>query len=96
MNTYALFAETMTKQVAAEAGRAGFIVQSGIGTDDSTKRFFQSLVNGHRLVSFLGFDNAKRIFPSVIPDTPFALVTTGATEQPAVLSHYILTIHSSP
>lgn len=91
VNTYALFAETMT-QVAAEAGRAGFIVQSGIGTDDSTKRFFQSLVNGHRLVSFLGFDNAKRIFPSVHPDTPFALVTTGATEQPAVLSHYILTI----
>lgn len=91
VNTYALFAETMT-QMIAEAGRAGFIVQSGIGTDDSTKRFFQSLVNSRRLISFLGFDNAKRIFPSVHPDTPFALVTVGNTDQAAALTHYILSI----
>ena len=91
VNTYALFAETMTNLIA-DAGRAGFIVQSGIGTDDSTKRYFQSLVNGGRLVSFLGFDNAKRIFPSVHPDTPFALVTVGASSAPAILMHYILEI----
>ena len=91
VNTYALFAETMTDLIAG-VGRAGFIVQSGIGTDDSTKRYFQSLVNGSRLVSFLGFDNAKRIFPSVHPDTPFALVTVGASSTPATLMHYILQI----
>lgn len=91
VNTYALFAETMT-QLIADVGRAGFIVQSGIGTDDSTKQYFQSLVNGARLVSFFGFDNAKRIFPSVHPDTPFALVTVGASSAPATLTHYILEI----
>jgi hypothetical protein len=91
VNTYALFAETMTN-IIARAGRAGFIVQSGIGTDDSTKRYFQSLVNANRLISFLGFDNAKRIFPAVHPDTPFALVTVGESSRPAQLAHYILSI----
>ena len=91
LNTYPLFAETIS-QMTAENGRAGFIVPSGLGTDDSTKKFFQSIVNERRLISFLGFDNAKRIFPSVHPDTPFALVTIGATESPAQLAHYILAV----
>ena len=89
VNTYALFAETISQETAA-TGRSGFIVPSGIGIDDSTKKFFQSLVDGKRLISFLGFDNAKRIFPSVHPDTPFALLTIGAASAPAELAHYIL------
>lgn len=91
VNTYALFAETM-KQIAHSDGRAGFIVPSGLGTDDSTKRFFNNLVRNNRLVSFFGFDNAKRIFPSVHPDTPFALVTIGATKSDAELAHYLLAV----
>lgn len=91
VNTYALFAETML-QIADSGGRAGFIVPSGLGTDDSTKRFFNSLVRNNRLVSFFGFDNAKKIFPSVHPDTPFALVTLGATEFDPELAHYLLGI----
>lgn len=91
VNTYALFAETM-RQIAHSDGRAGFIVPSGLGTDDSTKHFFNSLVKNNRLVSFFGFDNAKRIFPSVHPDTPFALVTIGATESDAELAHYLLAV----
>lgn len=91
VNTYALFAETM-KQIAHPDGRAGFIVPSGLGTDDSTKRFFNSLVRNNRLVSFFGFDNAKRIFPSVHPDTAFALVTIGATKSDAELAHYLLAV----
>jgi Type I restriction-modification system methyltransferase subunit len=91
LNTYPLFAETMS-QIVHFKGRAGFIVPSGIGTDDSTKRFFNSLVKNNRLVSFFGFDNAKRIFPSVHPDTPFALVTVGATESEAELAHYLLAV----
>jgi hypothetical protein len=91
VNTYALFAETMS-QIAHSGGRAGFIVPSGLGTDDSTKRFFNSLVSNNRLVSFFGFDNAKKIFPSVHPDTPFALVTVGATQSDAELAHYLLAV----
>lgn len=89
VDTYALFAETFTR-LRNETGRAGIIVKSGIGTDDTYKGFFQYLTQSKLLVSFIGFDNAKRIFPSVHPDTPFALVTIGQSENAAVLRHYIL------
>lgn len=91
VNTYALFAETNSKLIARN-GRAGFIVQSGIATDDSTKRFFSSLVTNSNLVSLIGFDNAKRIFPAVHPDTPFVLVTLGHNPGEIELVHYILRI----
>ncbi len=91
LNTYPLFSETF-EQLKAVSGRAGFIVPSGIGTDDSTKRYFQSLVGNGLLVSFIGFDNARRIFPAVHPDTPFALVTIGQCAGSSELAHYILAI----
>ncbi|HFH4264388.1 Eco57I restriction-modification methylase domain-containing protein [Pseudomonas aeruginosa] len=91
LNTYPLFADAMSQIVHPE-GRAGFIVPSGLGTDDSTKRFFNSLVSKKKLISFFGFDNAKKIFPSVHSDTPFALVTVGATQSNAELAHYLLAI----
>lgn len=91
VNTYALFAETFL-QTTLQTGRAGFIVPSGLGTDDSTKQFFAAVVSGKRLVSFFGFDNARRIFPAVHPDTPFSLVTLGQTNIPTKLVHYALSI----
>lgn len=91
VNTYALFAETIS-QITNAQGRAGFIVPSGIATDDSTKHFFSSVVTSSRLVAFYGFDNEKRIFPSVHPDTPFALVTLGDGGSEIRLAHYILSI----
>ncbi len=90
VNTYALFAETFA-QLMSEHGRAGFIVPAGIATDDTTKRYFQFLADG-RLILFVGFDNARRIFPSVHPDTPFALVTIGHSNVDSKLAHYILGI----
>lgn len=94
VNTYALFAETFL-QATAPNGRAGFIVQSGIGTDDSTKHFFGHVVGSGRLVSFLGFDNAKRVFPAVHPDTPFALLTLGQPEETTQLVHYALSVEDA-
>ncbi|MDP1607398.1 MAG: N-6 DNA methylase, partial [Rhodocyclaceae bacterium] len=91
LNTYPLFAETFSRLMAVN-GRADFIVPSGIGTDDSNKRFFQFLVDNKRLVSFLGFDNARRIFPAVHSDTPFALITIGQSDGNSMLAHYILGI----
>lgn len=91
VNTYALFAETILK-VTAPTGRGGFIVPSGIATDDSTKRYFQYLVKHAKLVSLFGFDNARRVFPAVHPDTPFSLVTIGTSQGPADLAHYVLAI----
>jgi hypothetical protein len=48
VNTYALFAETML-QITAPTGRAGFIVPTGIATDDSTKAFFGHITQSGRL-----------------------------------------------
>ena len=45
VNTYALFAESFL-QAVAPAGRAGFIVPTGIATDDSTKAYFERLAVG--------------------------------------------------
>lgn len=56
VNTYALFSETMLTILSSD-GYAGFIVPSGIATDDSTKLYFQKLINESLLVSMFGFDN---------------------------------------
>ncbi len=91
VDTYALFAETFTRGIS-DRGRTGFIVKSGIGTDDTYKYFFQSIVGTGRLVSFKGFDNTDGIFPAVHTDTPFALVTIGATRRSPSFCHYILAL----
>ena len=48
VNTYALFAEHNWR-VLAPRGRAGFIVPSGIATDDTTKAYFQAIMKSHAL-----------------------------------------------
>jgi hypothetical protein len=45
VNTYAIFAETST-HIISRSGQAGVIVPSGIATDDTTKLFFQHLIEG--------------------------------------------------
>ena len=43
----------------------GIIVPTGIATDDTTKFFFQSLMDQRSLVSLYDFENRKSIFPTV-------------------------------
>ncbi len=94
VNTYALFAESFFTAISSN-GRAGFIVPSGVATDDSTKYYFQAISQNGRLASLLGFDNAKRIFPAVHPDTPFSLVTLGPETDKAELVHYALGVEEA-
>ncbi len=61
VNTYALFAETI-RQITASFGRAGFIVPSGLATDNSTKDFFGDLILKKSLDSFFEFEN-EGFFP---------------------------------
>lgn len=56
VNTYALFAETIY-QITAPFGRSGFIVPSGLATDNSTKDFFGKLISNKSLDSFFEFEN---------------------------------------
>ncbi len=91
VNTYALFAEAFLRLPKTQ-GWAGLIVPTGIVTDDSTKAFFDETVRRKRLFSSLGFDNQRRIFPGVHPDTPFALITFGGASSDARYSFYLLSI----
>ncbi|SFW17787.1 hypothetical protein SAMN05216414_10465 [Nitrosovibrio sp. Nv17] len=80
VNTYALFAETIL-QIHADSGRAGFIVPTGIATDDSTKTYFSYLTQNSKLVSLQAFENEEFIFPSVHHSFRFCLITLGRAGQ---------------
>lgn len=79
VNLYALFAE-LDDQLRCPAGRAGFIVPTGIATDDSTKAFFQYIVQGRQLASLYDFEN-KELFPAVHKSYKFSLITLSPAEQ---------------
>ena len=93
VNTYALFAETISQIMAGSlrpageglgvraGGRAGFIVPTGIATDDSTKAFFGHITQNGQLVSLFDIENREAVFPSVHRSYKFCLLTLGPAEQ---------------
>lgn len=56
VNLYAVFSELMRSGIHG-SGIVGCIVQSGIATDDTTKLFFNDLMERRELVSFYEFEN---------------------------------------
>src|SRR5262245_22660571 len=89
INTYALFAEMFAKLMSGR-GRAGVIVPTGVATDFSNRVFFSSIIQDRKLSSFIAFDNQKRIFPAVHPDTPFALLTMSRSAGDPEFAAYLL------
>lgn len=80
VNTYALFSESIS-QLMAKSGRSGFIVPTGIATDDSTKDFFGHIIRNEFLVSLYDFENRAPIFPGVHRSFKFCLLTIGASYE---------------
>ena len=80
LNTYPLFAETIL-QIHAQDGRAGFIVPTGIATDDSTKAYFGHITQSKQLVSLYDIENRDILFPAVDSRMKFCLLTLGASVQ---------------
>ncbi|MDO9074116.1 MAG: N-6 DNA methylase [Rubrivivax sp.] len=79
LNTYALFSEVFL-QGCTPGGRAGFIVPTGIATDDTTKVYFSHLVRSRRLASLLSFYEIRRWFPATDDRKAFCLLTLGSEE----------------
>lgn len=80
LNTYALFSEAFL-QATSPRGRAGFIVPTGIATDDTTKVIFQYLVESQRLWSYYGFKNERFLFPRPVEHTvTFGLLTASGKD----------------
>ena len=74
VNTYTVFAE-LVRQVLSPAGRVGIILPSGIATDDTTKFYFQDVMETGALASLYDFENRQAIFPGVHRSYKFCLLT---------------------
>lgn len=64
INTYAVFAEH-NRATLGPHGRAGFIVPSGIATDDTTKDYFSAIVTASSLASLFDYRNHDGLFYDV-------------------------------
>ncbi|NUQ67323.1 MAG: N-6 DNA methylase [Phycisphaerales bacterium] len=81
LNLYMLFAE-LARSIVAPAGMAGLLVPSGIATDDTTKGFFNDLMDRKALVSLYDFENKEGHFEDVHRSFKFtALVFGGGDKQ---------------
>ena len=74
INTYALFAEHNWR-VLAPHGCAGFIVPGGIVTDNTTKEYFQALLDRSVLASVYHFENESLVFKGLHHAYRFVLLT---------------------
>ena len=81
INLYAVFAEGM-RSLVNDHGRAGCVLPTGIATDDSTKLFFQDVVETRSLVSLFDFENRRRMFPDVDSRMKFCAFTAGNGAAP--------------
>lgn len=89
VNTYALFAETIL-QILGSEGRAGFIVPSGLATDNSTKALFTAISTSGQLRSFFEFEN-EGFFREAGQGhmLRFALTTLTGSPAPRDLTRYL-------
>ncbi len=81
INLYTVFAEGL-RNLLNEEGRAGSVLPSGIATDDTTKFFFQDVIDKQSLVSLFDFENRLGLFPAVDSRMKFCLFTVGRGLQP--------------
>lgn len=80
INVYTVFAESM-RNLLNPAGRVGCVLPSGIATDDTTKFFFQDIMETRSLVSFFDFENRKGLFPAVDSRMKFCLFTARSRDS---------------
>ena len=80
VNTYALFAEHNWR-VLAPRSCAGFIVPGGIVTDDTTKEYFQALLDRSALASVHHFENESLVFKGLHHAYRFVLLTIRESRQ---------------
>ncbi|MEO6098589.1 MAG: DNA methyltransferase [Fibrobacteria bacterium] len=87
VNTYALFSETISSLTNLR-GRAGFIVPTGIATDDSAKAFFVDAIQRKAIASIISFFEIRKWFTSTDDRKAFCLLTLAASEN----AHFIFNV----
>lgn len=88
VNTYSIFAE-LKYNLMSPTGRVGCIVPSGIATDDTTKFFFQNLMDTASLHSLFIFENERRLFPGIDHRNKFALMTMTGQNIQAINTDFV-------
>ena len=83
INLYAVFAESMRNHLCP-TGRLGGVFPSGIASDDTTKFFFQDVVDKKSIVSLFDFENRLPVFPAVDRTVKFCLFTCGSSRRATV------------
>jgi hypothetical protein len=81
VNTYSVFTELNVSLIRAP-GRVGCIVPSGVATDNTTRHFFQRLVDEGRLRQLLSFFEVRKWFPGTDSRDPFCLLTIEGRPMP--------------
>ena len=74
VNTYALFTE-LNLTITSVYGSVGCVVPTGIATDNTTRYFFDHILNGELIVSLFDFSNDEGLFPTVRGHQHFCLLT---------------------
>ncbi len=93
INLYTVFAEGM-RTLLKDIGRVGCVLPSGIATDDTTKLFFQEIMESKSLISLFDFEN-KGLFPDVDNRMKFCLFTCGHRSRSAMeQAEFIFFAHS--
>ena len=87
VNTYALFAEHNWR-VLGPRGRAGFIVPSGIATDDTTKGYFQAIMKSRALQSMWEFENEGFFTAGKGHMLRFSLTTLSGRADPSAAADF--------
>ena len=81
VNLYTVFAEANRFHLNP-TGLTGCVLPTGIATDDTTKFFFQDLMDKQALRSFYDFENRKGFFPDVDSRMKFCCFTAGSGITP--------------
>lgn len=74
INTYTIFAET-TRNLINHSGRCAIIVPPGIVSDDTTKIFFNDLMNKRQINEMVAFVNEKSLFKNVLHNFRFCYLS---------------------
>jgi hypothetical protein len=93
-NTFSVFAEANSQLIGIH-GRAGFIVPSGIATDDTTKLFFQEMVEGGSIVSLYDFQSGPGLFSEIgHARFKFSLLTLAGRRKDAPAAQFAFFLRS--
>ena len=92
VNLYMLFAE-LARAIVAPSGMVGILVPSGIATDDTTKEFFNDLMDRKALVSLFDFENKKGHFEDVHRAFKFSVLVFGGGEKQTEQADFVFFAH---